>query len=153
MKLKNIFVILSLIIIIPGSLVLGQTTKNFGVLKGQVVDLKTGTPLAGANVILLQTVLGASADLDGNFTVLKIPAGRYQVRATMMGYKSKTIALEVRAGETASIQFKLEETAIESPTLVVTASKKAQSFQDVPNSVSLISLKEIERRNKTYLNE
>ncbi len=153
MKHKNMLIVLPLLLIIPGSLVLGQATNKFGMLKGQVLDLKTGAPLPGANVILLQTVLGASADLDGNFTVMKIPAGRYQVRATMMGYKSKTIALEIRTGETASIQFKLEETAIESPTLVVTASKKAQSFQDVPNSVSLISLKEIERRNKTYLNE
>jgi len=153
MKLTRIFIFLLSLIIFPVKLILGQSNNNYGALIGKISDVSSGEPLPGANIILTQTLMGASSDLEGNFVVNKIPAGNYNVKATMMGYKSETISVLIKSGEPTTIDFKLKETVIESPTLVVTASKKAQSFQDVPNSVSIISLKEIERRNKPYLDE
>ncbi len=153
MKIINVFLMIIVAVFFPIYSIIGQTLNSYGILMGKVIDSMTGMPLPGANVMLMQTVMGASSDLNGNFKVNRIPSGTYNVKATMMGYKSKVISVEIPAGQTISVEFRLEETVIESPTLVVTASKKAQSFQDVPNSVSLISLKEIERRNKTYLNE
>ena len=137
----------------PVKLILGQSDNNYGSLGGTISDVETGGPLPGANILLMRTLMGASSDLEGNFIVNKIPAGNYDVKATMMGYKSQTVPIVIKSGEKTNISFKLAETVIESPTLIVTASKKAQSFQDVPNSVSIISLKEIERRNKPYLDE
>ncbi len=153
MKVIRIFIFILSLIILPVKLILGQSNNNYGALAGKISDITTGAPLPGANIILLQTLMGASSDLEGNFTVNRIPPGKYEVKASMMGYKSKSVSITITHGEKTNIDFKLEETVIESPTLIVTASKKAQSFQDVPNSVSLISLKEIERRNKTYLDE
>ncbi len=153
MKFKYILILVLSLLLLPSEFIFSQANTNYGSLTGKITDSKTGQPLPGVNVILVQTVLGASSNLDGNFFVNKIRAGKYQVKATMMGYKAQTIQVDIQAGGKATIDFKLEETAIETPTLIVTASKKAQSFQDVPNSVSLISLKEIERRNKTYLND
>ncbi len=153
MKLTRIFIFLLSLIIFPVKLILGQSNNNYGALIGKISNVSTGEPLPGANIILTQTLMGASSDLEGNFVVNKIPAGNYNVKATMMGYKSETVSVLIKSGEPTTIDFQLKETVIESPTLVVTASKKAQSFQDVPNSVAIISLKEIERRNKPYLDE
>lgn len=153
MKYRFVVRLVLSIVIFPIYLLFGQAANNNGSLSGKITDIKTGLPLPGVNVVVVQTLLGASSDLDGNFVVKKLPAGNYQVKATMMGYQAQTIQVNIRPGEQATINFQLQETVIETPTLVVTASKKAQSFQDVPNSVSLISLKEIERRNKTYLDE
>ena len=153
MKIFRLFIFIISIIILPVKLILAQANNGYGSLGGTITDEQTGDPLPGANIILMNTLLGASSDLEGNFIVQKIPVGKYQVRATMMGYKSTTVPILIKPGETSNVSFRLKETVIESPTLIVTASKKAQSFQDVPNSVSFISLKEIERRNKTYLNE
>jgi len=153
MKVIRIFIFLLSLLIFPLKLILGQANNNYGLLSGSISDVNTGDPLPGANIILMRTLMGASSDLQGNFIVNKIPAGEYDVKASMMGYKAKTVSVTIKSGEQTSIDFKLQETVIESPTLIVTASKKAQSFQDVPNSVSFISLKEIERRNKTYLDE
>jgi len=153
MKLRYISILVLSLAFLNQNRIFSQAKANHGSLSGKITDNKTAQPLPGVNVILVQTLLGASSDLNGNFSVKRIPAGNYQVKVTMMGYKAQTIQVTIQAGETANVDFKLEETAIETPTLIVTASKKAQSFQDVPNSVSLISLKEIERRNKTYLNE
>ena len=153
MKITRIIIFILSLLIFPFKLILGQANNNYGAIAGKISAANTGTPLPGANITLVRTLMGASSDLEGNFTVERVPAGRYDIRASMMGYKSKTVSVAVSSGEKFNVDFQLEETVIESPTLVVTASKKAQSFQDVPNSVSFISLKEIERRNKTYLDE
>jgi len=153
MKFGRILIFIISLLIFPVKIILAQANNNYGTLVGTIADQDNGSPLPGANIILMQTLLGASSDLDGNFVVKRIPSGKYRVKASMMGYKSKIVAIEIRPGQQTRVHFRLQETVLESPTLVVTASKKAQSFQDVPNSVSFISLKEIERRNKTYLNE
>ncbi len=58
-----------------------------GLLKGQVIDKKTQQPLAGVNVLLVGTAFGSISDLEGKFAVYHIPAGAYQVKATMIGYQ------------------------------------------------------------------
>lgn len=47
-----------------------------GKVKGNVVDKGTQLPLAGANIVLLKTPLGAASDFDGNFLIENIPVGR-----------------------------------------------------------------------------
>jgi len=140
------------IIFLATQILYGQVQTS-NIIAGTVVDAKTGTPLPGANVMVSGTLFGASTDLAGKFKITKIPPGTYRLRATMMGYKSETLEINLGRNDTGTLNFKLQETVIETPTLVVTAGKKAQSFQDVPNSVSLVLSDEIEQRNLTYLDE
>ena len=53
-------------------------------VKGTVED-QLGDPIIGASVVVLGTTLGASTDLDGNFS-LKAPVGS-KVRVSYIGYK------------------------------------------------------------------
>ncbi|OQX95402.1 hypothetical protein B6I21_05605 [candidate division KSB1 bacterium 4572_119] len=150
--MKRSLTILLIIMIIFSSQSKAQTS-NFGKLSGSIVDIETEEPLIGANIIVTGTTMGTMSNLQGQFTLSKIPVGKYRIKATIIGYKSQEQEIQILPGETARIKFALEETVLEMPALVVTAGKKAQSFQDVPNSVSLITVKEIERRNRTYLDE
>lgn len=134
------------------NIIQAQSIK-YGTVIGTIVDAKTNEPLPGANIIIIGTMMGASSDLQGNFIIPKIPAGKYNLKATMMGFKSQVIEIKIEPQKISTININLKETVIETPALVVTAAKKAQSFQDVPNSVSLVTAKEIERKNFTYLNE
>ncbi|MBN1154661.1 TonB-dependent receptor [candidate division KSB1 bacterium] len=124
-----------------------------GNIIGRIIDSKTGDALPGANVMIKGTMFGASTDLDGYYKIAQVPAGAYVLQATMMGYKSEQHDIVIQANQQSTQDFKLIETAIETPALVVTAGKKAQSFQDVPNSVSLVLSEEIAQRNVTYLDE
>ena len=144
--MKRSLTILLIIMIIFSSQSKAQTS-NFGKLSGSIVDIETEEPLIGANIIVTGTTMGTMSNLQGQFTLSKIPVGKYRIKATIIGYKSQEQEIQILPGETARIKFALEETVLEMPALVVTAGKKAQSFQDVPNSVSLITVKEIERRN------
>ena len=129
-----------------------QVTSN-GIVVGTVTDAKTGAALPGANVMIKGTILGASTDLNGFYRISMIPAGTYTILATMMGYKAGESSIMIEGQGRSELNFRLEETVLETPTLIVTAGKKAQSFQDVPNSVSLVLSTEIQQRNLTYLDE
>ncbi|MFZ1685429.1 MAG: carboxypeptidase-like regulatory domain-containing protein, partial [Candidatus Zixiibacteriota bacterium] len=61
-----IFIVLSLM----GTFIYAGTT---GKISGKIIDKKTGEALFGANIIVLGTTLGASADIDGNYFILNIP--------------------------------------------------------------------------------
>lgn len=83
MKVK---ILITLIVIFSAleSIIFAGTT---GLLKGRIVDSKTKQPLIGVNVILTSTKYGAATDNEGKFVVYHIPAGVYQVKATMIGYQ------------------------------------------------------------------
>ncbi|MCI0515170.1 TonB-dependent receptor, partial [candidate division KSB1 bacterium] len=130
----------------------GQKTK-MGVMQGRVVNANTNEALPGVNIILLGTVMGASTDLDGNFYLDKIPVGSYQIKATMMGYKPQTQPATIGTEAPLIVNFKLIETMIEVPGLVITASKRQQSVQESSTSLSVVTSKQIERMNEAYLDQ
>lgn len=61
-----------------------------GMITGRVVDKDSGEPLVGANITVEGTTLGASTDLDGNYTVRMVQPGAWTVSATVLGYKKMT---------------------------------------------------------------
>ncbi|NOZ60220.1 MAG: TonB-dependent receptor [Calditrichaeota bacterium] len=151
--MKKIFLNIAFIFIFAAVVNLQGQVSTHGSLEGDVLDVKTKEPLIGANIVILGTNIGTMSDLQGHFFLKKVPVGNYSIKATIIGYKSKTVTVQVKYQQTTKIKFELPETVLEMPELIVTAGKKAQSFQDVPNSVSLVTTREIERRNRTYLNE
>src|ERR1700690_941226 len=50
--------------------------QGTGTLNGRVLDKTTSEALIGANVIVVNTNLGAAADIDGKFTIHNIPTGK-----------------------------------------------------------------------------
>ena len=66
-----------------------------GTLDGRIVDAETGEPLWGAHAWLVDLDLGGVADLDGWFSVPRIPTGEYVVRFSHIGYKPVRVRLSV----------------------------------------------------------
>lgn len=65
-----------------------------GAIKGKVLDAETGEPIPFANVVVEQNgnqIGGGVSDFDGNYTVKPIPAGRFTVKASYVGYKALQI--------------------------------------------------------------
>lgn len=111
----------NILIFLLGTLVYAGTT---GKIAGKIIDKATGEALIGANVIIVGTTMGASADIDGNYFILNIPLGEYQVKASMIGYSSFTIQkVRVSIDQTAKIDFELSPGSVELADVVVTAEK------------------------------
>ncbi len=96
-------------------------------IRGQITDADTGKPLPGASVGLLNTSLGAIADSAGAYRIEKVPVGRYQLKATFVGYGSiilpeillesgKELVLDLALKEQASV---LDAVVVRAPRLDV----------------------------------
>ena len=82
--------------------------QNTGKLSGVITDASTGESLPGANIVLGGTLLGTASDLDGNYFILGVPVGTYDVTASFVGYQSQTIQqVEINAGYTRELNFSL----------------------------------------------
>lgn len=109
--------------------------ENNGKLFGTVIDEITNQPVYGANVILVGTVLGASTDMDGNYTISNIPRGTYQVRASLIGYKSVTKTdIVVSNAKPVQVDFELSEAVQQLAGVTV----KSEYFNKDPNNISSV---------------
>ncbi|MVM29240.1 TonB-dependent receptor plug domain-containing protein [Spirosoma sp. HMF4905] len=77
------------------SICLFFTTSLFaqtpGIIKGQLTDLLTKEALIGAGVLVKGTTLGGSTDIEGNFIINKVPAGKYTLVISSVGYQTAEI--------------------------------------------------------------
>lgn len=103
------------------ALVLAGTT---GSLKGKVGNASDGSPVVGANVVLLGSKMGAASDINGVYYVTNIPAGTYSVRVTAVGYKSATLTnLRISADLLTEQGFTLAETAVQGEEVTILAER------------------------------
>jgi outer membrane receptor protein involved in Fe transport len=86
MRAKPI-VLLFALLLLPGVIFAGVTGK----IKGKVTDRDSKEALVGANVQVDGTTFGAATDVNGEYTILNVPAGAYTVKATYVGYAQVTI--------------------------------------------------------------
>lgn len=114
-----------------------------GTISGTVTDVDSGAPLIGANVLVEGTSVGASTDLDGNYS-LSIAAGTYTVLVTYVGYQSKEAEVSVSAGGQVTQNFALSIGGILGDEIVVSASKKREKLTESPATIETIFAKEIE---------
>ncbi len=115
-----LFVMITSLMAIPLSLFAGTTGK----ISGKIIDAKTGEPLVGVNILVLNTQLGAATDQDGIFYILNVSPGTYSVRASMIGYAS-TVQQNViiSVDQTTYLDFTLSDTSIESEEVLITATR------------------------------
>lgn len=78
-------------------------------MTGVVVDSTTAKPLPFANVILVDTRLGANAKMDGTFEIRSVPPGEYRARGTYLGYEASFRPVTVTAGGTGTLRFTLRK--------------------------------------------
>ncbi len=101
---------------LPGSAEAQQT----GTITGAVTTTD-GSALSGAQVSIATLQMGTLANASGRFVIPAVPAGTHSVTAQLIGYTVETLEVTVQAGQTASVDFVLELSAIEIEGVVVTA--------------------------------
>ncbi|MEL6821252.1 MAG: carboxypeptidase-like regulatory domain-containing protein, partial [Calditrichota bacterium] len=90
-----------------------------GALKGRVLDNEDQLPLAGANVSIPTLEIGAVTSGNGEFRILDIPEGTYEVVVDYLGYQSNTQSVEISADRTANIYFELSSGIVDGEEVVV----------------------------------
>ena len=94
-----------------------------GTIRGQVTD-KEGTAMIGAQVFIQEIGKGAIVDVDGNYILLNIPVGTYDVTCQMLGYASSVYGpTNVSMDQTTWLNFVLESEAIQGETVYVSGER------------------------------
>jgi len=102
-----------------------------------------GERLAGANVVVLGTGLGAATDAAGYFEIENLFVGEYDLEARFLGYRAATKrGVVVNQDVVSTVHFRLEPAAILLPHVVVEGKRVAAS-EDL--SVQVITREAIER--------
>jgi outer membrane cobalamin receptor len=107
-------IVANILILSFSSILFAQMTVS-----GTVTDAFTGNTLAGANVVVDGTDMGAAADANGGYTLSNVPNGA-TLTASMIGYTDASAT----AGST--VNFALAGSAIEMSGLEVLASRAGE---------------------------
>jgi outer membrane receptor protein involved in Fe transport len=136
-----------LAIVLWSSLVLGQIQ-----ISGTITDAKTGLPLKDANIVILNSFLGASSDAEGKYQILSVPQNRFKIRVSMMGYRSEIRTVNKDTGLVV-LDFALVPTVLTmAPLTVIGQSERNLAEQPqlesagLSTSMSVIRHAEIERQ-------
>ena len=113
---KNLLII---VLFIP--LFAGTTGK----IKGNVIDAISREPILGCVVYLDKTDYGTLVDDNGDYFILNISPGTYNIHAKMIGYTEYIIQnIEINTDLTLTVNIELQESLIELESVIVQASPK-----------------------------
>ncbi|WP_185974424.1 TonB-dependent receptor [Litoribacter populi] len=137
--LKNKFLLLAILWVMP-FMVFAQG----GEIKGRVFNPANNQPVPFANVIVLGTEQGTVTDEEGRYLIQNIEPGLYNVRASFVGYRSKTL-FEVQVTRARALQLDFELTEDASDLEEVVVSSEFTRSDDTPISARRLNTNEIER--------
>lgn len=126
---------------------------DFGRINGRVVDAETGEPLAGADVVIEGSELGAATDAQGEFVVLYVPAGTYKVTASYISFDPFSFTnVVVNADQTTLLNFRLSPTVIEVKGVTAVAEREA-IVRDAVHTRRAVTSQEMNRLPVTTINQ
>ena len=94
-----------------------QARAQNAVVRGFVTDAANGEALQGVNVVLENAagdLRGVATNGDGIYGITRVPPGRYQFRASFIGFQTYVDTLDLAANErlTVNIELLLDETEL-----------------------------------------
>jgi iron complex outermembrane receptor protein len=121
MSRRYLFAVLLIAVMVP-ALALAQ-----GTITGTVTDATTGDALPGANVIVAGQPYGGASDLSGAYVIEGVPAGNYEVSASVIGYETVSMSAQVASGVATTLNFALSSETLEMSALEVLASRAGKN--------------------------
>jgi outer membrane cobalamin receptor len=120
-----------------------------GILKGRISDKASGESLIGVTVAA-DSKNGAISDVNGNYS-LRLAAGKHVLEFRMLGYNPALRTLDIKGGDTLSLNIAMESGARALDQVVVSAGKFEQKLGDVTVSMEVIHPDLVESRNTTSM--
>lgn len=143
----NIFLIILIGNLWSGREALGFfSTETYGKIVGRVTDASTGDVLPSVNVTVLNTTLGSSTNFKGEFFIIGVPVGSYELRVSSIGFAPvKVTNVRVSAGLETTVNIELEPTTLEIPEEIVVTARRYEVGKFATSTVHIIDEDDIFR--------
>lgn len=120
-------------------------------ISGVVYD-QNGSPLAGANVIIVGTNSGAATDVNGVFSFPYTPSENFTLIISYIGYKM--VKMDFSPSDSlANLKFTLVQGKLFGKEVIVLARKREETIKDVPISMISIRQETIEEMGATSIED
>lgn len=114
-----------------------------GTIVGRVTDAASQRPLAGVQLLVVGSELGARTDADGIYRIARVPEGAQRVRASMLGFTQQELGATVVAGGTDTLDFAMPALVLQLGDVVVVG-YGTQKAATLTGSVSAVQGKALE---------
>ncbi|HKW09983.1 MAG TPA: TonB-dependent receptor plug domain-containing protein, partial [Gemmatimonadaceae bacterium] len=98
-----------------------------GIVAGKVTDAQSGAPLDAVTIAVQGTQLGAVTGPDGTYRVTRVPNGARVLAARRIGYGAVTRTVTASDGQTLTLDFALQTSAVNLQEVVVTGTAGNQT--------------------------
>ncbi|WP_256012083.1 TonB-dependent receptor [Desertivirga xinjiangensis] len=85
-----------------------QAGGDPGTIKGRIVEFESSQPLPGASVRILELNKGVQSDGEGYYRFTNIPAGKYTLQVSFIGFTSVKLPVLIRTGKETTYDIKLQ---------------------------------------------
>lgn len=131
---------LALLLLMP-MLAMGQS--NLGSIEGYVQD-EGGEPLIGVTIVAVEQntnlTRGAVTDDEGNYKLLSLPRGTYNITASYVGYQSvEKQDITMTIGQVLRLDFELAESAVDISEVMIVAEAEAVEMRQTSVAVPITS--------------
>lgn len=140
MKIRSAQSLFSILIFFSFTTLMAQSSN---IISGHIESRETHQPLIGANISVLQTSLGTTSDLNGEFVLPQLPAGVYELQISYIGYSTQKVAVEIPYAGPA-LKIALSNEIISGPVVTVVATQARDRIS--PITYSAMTKNELEAR-------
>lgn len=129
------------LLVLASPAVFSQDTP--GEIRGVVTEQGKTDPLIGASVLLVGTNMGGTTDIEGKYTIRRVPPGQYSVLVRYVGYKEMKKDVFITAGKTEMLDFALSVTSVQMGEVVITGQGAAIEKRRLATTVETLSSKDL----------
>ena len=118
--LIKVFILISLVLIYC------YPAHAQGRIKGHITDSTSHNSLSYSNVFVVGTALGTATNLEGEYLIPGVPAGKYTLRISYVGYRTKEFEIEVSNNKTTLLDVPLAPKVVEGEEVIITGQALGQ---------------------------
>lgn len=115
-------------------------------IKGQIKDSDSKEPLIGATVQIIGSSMGAVTDIDGNFQLVGVEDGIYDIEIKYVGYKTvvkRQIKIEDNRIVTLDFELKADTQMLSDVTVVAKANRESESVTLLEQKKSIVAVQSV----------
>ena len=106
---------------------------------GHVVDSKTKEHLPFISIHIEGTTIFTSTDATGHYKLTNVPVGEYEISASGVGYLTCSQTINITGVETLTINFEIEEDALQLEQVVVTGNRNETKKRHSATLVNVVN--------------